>query len=103
MVDKGFTITNEVTEKHAKLEIPAFRVGKTQLHPLEVEETRKIGNVRVHVERVIGMLRQKYEILTRRMPITMLNSHNKDCPVVTKIVRVCCALINLCTEIIPIY
>jgi hypothetical protein len=101
MVDRGFTIAQEVGEKHAKLEIPAFKLGKSQLHPYEVEETRKIANVRVHVERVIGMLRQKYEILTKRMPITMLTNHNRPIPVVDKIIRVCCSLINLCTGIIP--
>ena len=46
----------------AKLHIPAFTRGKSQLSATEVEETRKIANVRIHVERVIGYVRQKYKI-----------------------------------------
>ena len=38
----------------AKLHIPAFTRGKQQLRALEVEDTRSITNVRIHVERVIG-------------------------------------------------
>ena len=42
----------------AKLHIPAFTKGKSQLSAMEVTETRTIANVRIHVERVIGNVRQ---------------------------------------------
>ena len=52
------------------INISAFTRGKDQLDPVDVETTRGIANVRihverviVHVERVIGTLRQKYTIL----------------------------------------
>ena len=41
---------------------PAFTKGKAQLTALELEKTRSITNVRIHVERVIGIVRQKYTI-----------------------------------------
>ena len=53
MADRGFTITESVSLKHAKLMIPAFTKGKDQLDPVDVESTRGIANVRIHVERVI--------------------------------------------------
>ena len=36
------------------------------------EETRKIANVRIDVERVIGAIRQKYTILQSTLPIHYL-------------------------------
>ena len=48
---------------HGRLHIPAFTKGKNQLSALDVHETRNIANVRIHVERVIGNVCQKYYIL----------------------------------------
>lgn len=59
LADRGFTIQEQIWFKHADLNIPAFTKGKNQLDPYEIEKTRKIANVRIHVERVIGSLRQK--------------------------------------------
>lgn len=49
--------------------MPAFTKGKSQLHPLDLEE---YTNLRIHVERVIGSLRQKYTILNTTIPISIL-------------------------------
>ena len=59
LADRGFNISDSVGMMQAKLHIPAFTKGKNQLSPLEVEETRATANVRIHVERVIGVVRQK--------------------------------------------
>ena len=106
LADRGFTIQEEVWYYGAKLHIPAFTKGKSQLDPVEIEETRKIAHVCIHVERVIGLLRQKYTILQSILPIDylMCNS-NKDggqnIPLIDRILRVCSALVNLCPPIIP--
>ena len=55
-------IADSVGMYQARLHVPAFTKGKNQLTALEVEETQSIANVRIHVERVIGMVRQKYTI-----------------------------------------
>ena len=57
MADRGFTIEENLSLYQAKLAIPAFTKGKSQLDPVSVEKTRGIANVRIHVERVIGLLR----------------------------------------------
>ena len=63
LADRGFDIAEAVGMIQASLHIPAFTKGKDQLSAIEVKETRTIANVRIHVERVIGMVRQKYSIL----------------------------------------
>lgn len=64
MADRGFTISESVSLKQAKLVIPTFTKGKSQLDLVDVEKTRGIASVRIHVERIIGLLRRKY---TRNM------------------------------------
>ena len=60
LADRVFDIAEAVGMVQARLHLPAFTRGKDQLSALEVEETREIANVRIHVERVIGALKQKF-------------------------------------------
>lgn len=62
----------------ATLLIPAFTKGKDQLTAVEVHETRTIANVRIHVERVIGFIKQKYTILQSTLPIHFLTINKMD-------------------------
>lgn len=57
MADRGFTISESVSLKQAKLVIPTFTKGKFQLDLVDVEKTRGIASVHIHVERIIGLLR----------------------------------------------
>lgn len=103
LADKGFNMHDVFKIRGADLEIPAFVYNQQQLHPLEVEATRKIANVRIHVERCIGLLRRKYLILHRIIPVTMLSkpiSDSDNVPYMDKIVTVCSALCNLCPTIV---
>ena len=106
MADRGFTITESVGLKHGKLMIPAFTKGKSQLEPVDVERSRGIASVRIHVERVIGLLRRKYTILQSTLPTDFLYCNpngppESQVPVVDRIIRVCSALINFCPPIVP--
>ena len=69
LADRGFDISDSVALMQAELHIPAFTKGKNQLSPLEVENTRNIANVRIHIERVIGVVKQKFSILQNTIPI----------------------------------
>ena len=60
MVDRGFIIEESVRFYQAELAIPSFTRGKSQLHPVDIEKTRNIASVRIHVERVIGLLLRKF-------------------------------------------
>ncbi|XP_013399039.1 uncharacterized protein LOC106165380 [Lingula anatina] len=102
MVDRGFTIEESVNFYQAELAIPAFTKGKSQLHPMDVEGTRKIANVRIHVERVIGLVCRKFGILDGTIPIDFLKLRNGETvPTIDKIVHVCCFLTNLCPSVVP--
>lgn len=105
LADRGFLLHDDFAAAcSAELIIPAFTKGKSQLSSKEVEETRKIANVRIHVERVIGYVKNRYKILNGPMPITMIKSvTNEVCdevPSIEKLVKVCCSLINLAPGIV---
>ncbi|XP_065911810.1 uncharacterized protein [Dysidea avara] len=103
LADRGFDIAESVGVMQARLHIPAFTKGKDQLSALEVEQTRSIANVRIHVERVIGLVRQKYSILQSTIPIHFVKCrHGEDIPLIDRIVRVSCALTNICNSVVPL-
>ncbi len=102
LADRRFDIAESLGTVQARLHIPAYTEGKYQLSALEVEETRTIANVRIHVERVIGNVKQKYTILQSTLPIDFLNKRkDEDSPMIDIIIRVCCALCNVCNSVVP--
>jgi len=102
LADRGFTVHEEVWFRQVELNNPAFTKGKNQLDPLDVEKTRKIAKVRLHMECVIGILRQKYTILQSTLPTYFLTcNQERQIPLIDRILRVCSALVNLCPPIIP--
>ena len=107
MADRGFTIQDSLICHGAELAIPAFTRGKDQLDPVDVEGTRGIANVRIHVERIIGLLRRKYTILSKILPIDFLQcdpngSQEAKIPMIDRIITVCVALTNLSNGIVPL-
>ncbi len=91
---------------HAQLVIPAFTKGKNQLDPIDVEKTRGIAHVRIHVERVIGLLCRKCTILEDTLAaygLTCDPHGNPDVqvPLIDQTIRVCSGLVNLCGPIVP--
>ena len=101
LADRGFDIKESVGLYCATITVPAFTKGKKQLSAIEVEQTRRIANVRIHVERVIGNIRQKYTLLNSTVPIDFVKSVSGANTTLDKIVVVACALINLCESVVP--
>ena len=54
------------------MKIPSITKGKTQLSGSEVDISRQLSNVRIHVERVIGRIK-KFRILQSIIPITLVD------------------------------
>ena len=73
LADRGFLIQNSIDKKKATLIMPSFKNGRSQLDPCAIENNRKIASARIHVERVIGVLRQKFLVTTNRQPITAIS------------------------------
>lgn len=96
----GFLIQDTIGILQARLCMPVFIRGKKQLHPMEVEETRHIAHVRIHVERVIGLLKNKFTIFKGTIPITIVNRGNENISLLDKIVNVCSVLVNISQPII---
>ena len=101
LTDRGFDIQESVGLFCSTVKIPAFTKGKKQLSGIEVEQTRRIANVRIHVERVIGNIRKKYSILGATQPIDFVTVRNGDVTALDKIVTICCALVNIYDSVVP--
>ena len=103
LADRGFDVADSVAIMGASLELPAFTKGREQLSASEIENTRKMANVRIHVERAIGAVCQKFTILSATGVITkeLVQTKSSTGVLLDSIVRVCCALHNLCEGIVP--
>lgn len=101
IADKGFDIHDLISVKGATLNIPTFLRKKDQLNPLHIEHDKQITGLRVHIERLIGVLRSKYTYLNGPIEVDALrrfeNNHNS----LDVIVRVACILLNFNRSIVP--
>ena len=77
LADRGFNIAEDLALYGAMLEIPAFTKGKKQLSQEEVEYSQRLAKVRIHVERVIGLVKKKYTILQSVLPVSLIK-HTGD-------------------------
>ena len=87
VADKGFPIRQELLLRGADLVIPPPARGKVQSTGGDVKLTKKVANLRIHVERAIGRLKW-FRILQNTLPITLV-------PLIDHIVIICAALCNL--------
>lgn len=92
MADRGFTIRDVLHERKVKLNIPAFTYKRGQLTNEQVTRTRRVANVRIHVERAIRRLKV-FKILSQTVPISMT-------PRLDKILIICAALANMRSRLI---
>lgn len=102
LADKGFNISDLTIAKGATLNIPTFLQKKTQLNPLHIEKDKQITCLRVHVERLIGVLKMKYTYLNGPIAVDALRRFENGQNSVDIIVRVACILINFNKSIVPL-
>ena len=70
LADRGFMCNDYAQMVLAEVKTPPFTKGKKQLEKVEVDWSRELSTIRIHVERVIGVLKQKYTILQSVLPIS---------------------------------
>ena len=71
MADRGFTIRNQLAPLGVGLNIPPFMEGRAQLPAAEIQKGCKIASLRIHVERVIGRVKN-FSILKGTLPLAMV-------------------------------
>ena len=87
MVDKGFKLEADLLDRSTRLIIPPFVKKGKQFSDKKNIKNKKIAHARIHVERVIGRVRD-YQILNSVVPIIQ-----KD--LMGHAAVVCCAVTNL--------
>ncbi|XP_063043741.1 uncharacterized protein LOC134438086 [Engraulis encrasicolus] len=92
MADRGFTIRDLLNERKVSLNIPAFTHRRKQLTNEEITRTRRVANVRIHVERAIQRLKV-FKILSQTVPISMACK-------LDNILIICAGLVNLRSPLI---
>ncbi|XP_072219756.1 uncharacterized protein [Leuresthes tenuis] len=97
LAGRGFDIEESVGMMCAEVKMPAFTESRHQLDAKDAEETRKMTHLRTHVERIIGVVRDTYSILSSNIPVSMAEPcAGETVAFVDKVVTVCCALANVC-------
>lgn len=67
MVDKGFNVQDLFAAKDVSVNIPTFFKKKNRMSGKQVVADRKISSKRVHIERLIGLIKT-YKILSSPLP-----------------------------------
>ena len=78
-----------------EVKIPPFTKNRKRLEKVDVDWNRELSSVQIHIKQVIGVLKQKYQILQGVLPIGVIHHKDEDEASVDKLVRVCAALVNL--------
>ena len=86
LADRGFLIQEELVSRGATLAIPSFTKGVKQLSMKNVEESRRLARVQIHVERMMERLKN-FKILAGILPLSLV-------PRIDNIVMICAAVSN---------
>ncbi|XP_026125674.1 uncharacterized protein LOC113107400 [Carassius auratus] len=101
LANRGFNIRESVGMMCAEVKTPTVSNGHAELEVKDVEETRAIAHLRIHVERVISVVHNKFKILHSTVPVHLLvKCEGENLMSLDKIVTVCCALTNMCKSVV---
>ena len=97
LADQGFDVADSVAMLTATHNIPAFTRGCEQLPPADVEATQKLANVRIRVERIIGVVRQRFQTLsaTGVLQKEFISQKTSKGVIIGSVGRICCAVNNV--------
>ena len=92
-VSMGDCMLEKLSALGATLKIPSFTKGKKQLSGGEVDTSRQLSSVRIHVERVIGRIK-KFRLLQTTLPLTQVD-------LLDDIMVIVCGLVNINNSVVP--
>ena len=72
LFDKGFNVQDIFLNRQVKCVLPPFVRSKQQFTRSEVYQGKRIARARIHVERVIGRLKE-FRLLQNTLPLTMVD------------------------------
>ena len=91
LANRGFDITEDLALRGSILAIPPF----TKLSQREVEISRELSRVRIHIEQAICHIKH-YRLLQHTFPISLIKTTDEtEFAIIDKILIVCAALSNL--------
>ena len=93
LADRGFNIKEELSALGATLKIPSFTKGKKQQSGGEVDTSRQLSSVQIHVERVLGRIK-KFRLLQTTLPLTQVD-------LLDDIMVIVCGLVNINNSVVP--
>ena len=93
LADRGFLIEEELATRGAVLRIPAFTRGKAKMSAKDVDMSRQIAHVQIHVKRVIGQLK-KIRILNSVIPLSQVDLADDIMIVISGIVNLSPSVVN---------
>lgn len=94
LADRGFNVQELFLPKKVKVVIPPFLKKKKQFALAEDERTKSVANARIHVERVIGRMKD-FSILKSELPLDMYD-------MIDNIATIVAVLVNLQPPVIPL-
>ena len=103
---RGFTLHEDfATLCNVELLTPAFTKGKRQLSAQEIEVSHNISTVRIHIERVIGLMKNRFCILQGPLPLQCVQgikneTFEEPLASIDKVLGVCAALTNMGESIV---
>ena len=92
LADRGFTFKEELASLGVTLNVPHFTKEKKQLSGKEVDTSRQLSNLGIHVEKVIGQVKE-FRMLQNIVPLTQMD-------LLDDIMVIVCAIINLNKSIV---
>ena len=71
LANREFLIEEELASQGARLAIPSFTKGKKQLSMRQVEMSRRLARVRIHVERIMERIKN-FKLLAGILPLSLV-------------------------------
>ena len=77
MADRGFEVQDLLVKPGLILNAPPFLGSRKALSESEVQKTPRIARLRIHVERAIGQVKERFSIVRNVIPTALYGSVNQ--------------------------